>query len=105
MRGVWILGIALSLSQADLTVGDALLAGAAFVLMAAVEIIAACRENHEERVWVGAGILALGILYMLYFRVVEFHTGFGIFAILGLAVFLGWLRQWARGVAGLAVLD
>jgi hypothetical protein len=104
LRGLWVLGLAMSLSFFDLTFGNVVLAGAAFLVMAAAEIIAACQETWEERVWAGAAIVALGVFYMIHFHVVAFHSGLGIFAVLGIALVLGCMRRAIGPDSSMAVL-
>ncbi len=104
LRGLWIVCLARSLTLGELSTINVALAMAAFAMMAVDEIVAACRENNEGRVWIGEAIFGVGILYAIFFRVVVLHSGFGIFALLGLAVVLGLLRQSIDGRPGLAAL-
>ncbi|MEI7687517.1 MAG: hypothetical protein WCL32_21120, partial [Planctomycetota bacterium] len=88
-----------------LTPFDILLAGGAFLLLAASELLEACGMNSETRVWTAEAILGAGALYFIAVGVLTLHRGFGMFILLGLGVALSAVRILVLRSPSLAVLD
>jgi hypothetical protein len=64
----------------------AVLAAATFALVAITELLAACRENDESRVWWAEMILLSGAGYLFYFKQISFGHGRAMYVVLLLGV-------------------
>ena len=65
---------------------------ASFATIAGVQILRACRETSELRVWYAIAIVALSVAYLAVPGVIHFEHGWGMYAVL----FAG-LTAWALG--------
>jgi hypothetical protein len=104
LRVFVILSICASLSLPVLTAAHVALAIAAFVLVIAAELMSACRDQREERVWTAEAAAAAAVAYLIYFQLISFGHGRSMFILLGVGFFLWLIGEWARGRATLNVL-
>lgn len=86
-----------SFELSRLTPMEAVCAAGAFLLLAASELLAGCWQRLEVRVWFAEAIIAAGIAYLLYFRVLHVQEGIGMFVLLGVALFCWIIKEIAAG--------
>jgi hypothetical protein len=78
----------ISLFQPDTAFGIALviLALASFAALAGVQLVRACREGSEIRVWYAMAIVALSVLYLAIPGIIHFGRGFSSYCVLAAGV-------------------
>lgn len=93
--------LVVSLAHDALLPHQILLAAAVFALLALHEFFTACRRQSEESVWTAQAILAVGVAYFAWFRVIHFGRGISMFVVFAAGV-LFWIvsqvvRRWPAG--------
>jgi len=104
LRVLTFLSLCATLQLAHLTPADIMLAAAAFLYAAAAELITACRQRREERVWIAAAIVLAAVAYFAYFHIVTLGHGTAMFVVLGVGFLVWLLGEWARGRRSLGIL-
>jgi hypothetical protein len=97
LRVLAFLAVCRSLDLPALTVLDVFLAGLAFSLAVAAEIVSAYRQQHTDRVWISQALALSAIGYFTYFQVLTIGRGTTMFAVLGAGFLLWLIGQWSRG--------
>ena len=104
LRILAIVAMVATLQQPVMTPIELALASLFFTLAIAAELIAACRQQAEERVWIAEGIALLAVGYFVCFGVIVLGQGLSMFIILGVGVLAWAVGQMASAHKTLGVL-
>jgi hypothetical protein len=104
LRVLALLSLGATLQLTNLASTDVVLAAATFLFIIAAELMSACRQQSETRVWIAQAVAVAAISYFAYFRIVTFGRGMAMFVVLGVGFVMWLMGEWARGRRSLSIV-